>query len=557
MYKELLIRIDADTTAAALIEDKQLVNINFEHNNTQRLMGNIYKGKVDNVLPGMQAAFIDVGMEKNNFLYIDDALPKVFNEHGESIAPERMPINEVLKRGQELIIQVFKEPVGSKGARVTTHPTLPGRYLVLMPTSQNIAVSRRIEGDKERERLKSLMASLLPQGMGVIIRTVAMGVEKDVLAADLKSLLKLWKYILGKSVKAAAPALIHRDLGLLQRLVRDTGAEDIDNIIVESADAKERVLQVIEDIAPQLREKVFIYDGDLFLKHDVDRQLEKSLLRKVWLDSGGYIIIDQMEALTAIDVNTGKYVGEVNLSETVLHINLEAVAEIVRQIRLRNIGGIIIVDFIDMYYPEHKEQLLRALEEELKKDRTKVIVLGMTQLGLVEMTRKKIGQELTTVLEKDCPFCHGKGRVMREDVVAVDVKKELQSLALETDAKAVMAEANPYVAAFLIGPLGRNIEMLESKLNKRVIIRGNSSMGMSEYIVRACYEDSEEDLSPVKVGQRMTVRILEQHIENETDGIAKVDGFIISIADGGDRAGEDVRIEIEKTHRTYARAIII
>lgn len=556
MYKELLIKSDADVTTAALLEDKQLVNINIERNSVQRLIGNIYKGVVENVLPGMQAAFVDIGAEKNSFLYVDDALPKRFNEQGESLPNEKVPISQVLKKGQEIMVQIFKEPVGTKGARATTHPTLPGRFLVLMPTSQYIAISRRIEEPAERERLRKIMQELLPVGMGVIIRTVAYGIDKEVLATELKYLLRLWKRILGKAAKAKAPALIHHDLDLLQRIVRDMGAEDVDSILIDMKEDKEHIIDVIDGIEPSFAGKLQVRPVDNIMRaYDVPKQVEKALNRKVWLDSGGYIIIDQMEALTAIDVNTGKYVGDYTLSDTVLHTNLEAVAEIVRQLRLRNIGGIVIVDFIDMDYPEHREQLLSALAEEMKKDRTKSAVLGMTQLGLVEITRKKSGQELTHVLEQDCPYCHGKGRVLCEEMVAQRIKDELSALALESEAPMLLVEAHPSVAAYIIGAMGRNLENLEQKLGKKTVVNGKNSRAISDYIVRGCYEEQELE-APVYVGERLYLRIDELHAERFFDGIGRINGFIIDVCDGGSLVGETVAVQITEVNRTFAKAVL-
>ena len=559
MYRELLIRIDSEVTAAALLEDRRLVNISFEHNAGDNLTGNIYKGRVENVLPGMQAAFVDIGLKKNSFLYVEDALPRLSDEEGESPLPRKSFIGDVLKKGQELLVQISKEPAGGKGARVTTHPTLPGRLAVLMPNTPQIAVSRRIEDERERQRLKALAASLLPSGMGAIIRTEANGAEKEVLAAELKNLLKLWKRVLGKGAKTGAPALVHRDLGLLQRVLRETVTEDIDRILLEPAESLEKVTEAVELTAPSLKSKVFVSAApDLFASYEIDKQLARAMNRKVWMKSGGYIIIDHTEALTAIDVNTGKYVGETDLEETLLHINLEAAAEIGRQLRLRNIGGIIIVDFIDMDCAENRSRLLSALEEEAKKDRTKVTVLGMTRLGLVEMTRKKIGQEITMVLEKECPFCRGKGRVLTEETAAENLKKDLQKVAAETEAPFLLAEAHPLVTACLIGRSGQNLTDLERLTGKKIVVRGNSAMRMEESVARPSFQDDlEQAAASVQPGQRLRLKVLEAHGERLSDGIARKDGFIIDIAEAAGRIGQDVEVEIEQVFRTYAKAVLL
>lgn len=408
MHKELLIKMDKDESAYALLEDNVLVEAQFERNSSQRLAGNIYKGRVENVLPGMQAAFLNIGLEKNSFLYVDDiAAP------ASGVPPH---IDSLVKRGQDLLVQISKEPMGSKGARVTAEPSLPGRYLVLMPKHSHLAISRRIEKEAERGRLRLLIQEMLPPGMGAIIRTVAQGVEQKELALDLHLLLKQWKRILSKAIKSPSPCLIHRDISLLQRLARDTRAEDIDRILTDSPETLAKMQEICDDLAPDLKAKITTAKADdLFGHYRIAEQIDRALRRKIWLKSGGYIIIDQIEALTVVDVNTGKYVGGKDLAETMLTTNLEAVGEISRQLRLRNIGGIIIVDFIDMDDQISRQQLLNALEEELKKDRTRVTLLGMTQLGLIEMTRKKTGQSLSLVLEKECPLCRGRGRVFSEE----------------------------------------------------------------------------------------------------------------------------------------------
>lgn len=415
--REILIHNKGDDVAVALVEDRQLREIYLTRPNQQQLLGNIYLGQVENVLPGMQAAFVSIGLEKNSFLYVEDALPP---RRAQLAAPAERPqeqsgqrsISDLVKKGQQVVVQVFKEPAGTKGARVTMQPSLPGRYLVLLPTADYIAVSRRIVDEAERERLRALIRGELPEHMGAIIRTVAEHAEQEMLAGDLKMLLREWRRIQGRAVKASPPALLHHDYDLLIRLIRDTNPADVDRILVGDAETYDKVNDIIAATAPALTPCLTLKESrNLFLDYDIYSQMERALRRKVWLKSGGYIIIDQMEALTAVDVNTGKYVGESNLNDTVFKTNMEAVTEIVRQLRLRNIGGIVIIDFIDMDQPEDKQRLLQALEEEVKQDRVRVTVMGMTQLGLVELTRKKIGHDLSMSIEKECPHCGGKGKI--------------------------------------------------------------------------------------------------------------------------------------------------
>ncbi len=489
MYRELLIIIEEEDTTIALMDDRQLSEIYFQQSPSKHLIGNIYKGVVENVLPGMQAAFVDIGLEKNSFLYVDDVLPPTRLDE-ETVSSQRHSIDELLKVGQEVLVQVFKEPYGSKGARVTMQYTLPGRYLVLLPNDNYIAVSRRIEDNCKRERLKELVKEILPKEMGVIIRTVAENVGQEELAADLKLLVKQWRRIQGKSVKSPPLALIHRDLDLLKRIIRDTNAADLERIVVNSWETAEKVKELIIALAPTLLQEVIVRDDvDLFDEYDIFGQMEKALRRKVWLKSGGYIVFDQMEALTAVDVNTGKYVGSNDLSETIFKTNAEAAVEIARQLRLRNIGGIIIVDFIDMENIADKQKLLALMETELKKDRTRVTLMGMTQLGLIEMTRKKIGHDISHDAEKECPFCAGKGRIFSEETMVRFLKRQIEQQARQTDADTIYVEANPLVVACLAGMRGRYLNDLEQKINKKIIVTSNENQSYEQSVVRPQFDD--------------------------------------------------------------------
>ncbi|HHT64382.1 MAG: Rne/Rng family ribonuclease [Bacillota bacterium] len=560
MYKEILIKMEPEETVVAVVEDQQLVEIYLERCGSQRIAGNIYEGIVENVLPGMQAAFVDIGLEKNSFLYVEEAVPYRVGEEDDEGESRQYSIGEVVKEGQEVLVQVVKEPVGTKGARVTTHLTLPGRYLVLMPTVDYIGISRRIESEGERKRLKALAEEVKPEGMGLIVRTVAEGMSRDELSADVKMLVRLWKKILNKAARSSAPQLIHKDLELLQRIVRDTLTEDVDRVLVNSQECYEKVLEILDMTVPAMKNRVIIKDTkDIFLFYDIPGQMEKALKRKVWLKSGGYLIVDQTEALTAIDVNTGKYVGTTNLSDTVLKTNLEATVEIARQLRVRNIGGIIIIDFIDMDIPQHKALVLEALEKELKKDKTKTNILGFTQLGLLEMTRKKVGQGLSQVLQKDCPFCEGKGKVLSEESVSLTAKKEILSVSENTGAPAILAEVNPAVAAYLIGSGGQNLRILEQRTGKRIVIKGVPGMRMEETMIRPAYdpEETEKNAVPVQVGQKLKVKVEEPHAGNYLDGIARVDGFVIDIEEGGALLGQEVWVEISRVFRTHAKAYVI
>ena len=417
--KEMLIHFDEEDVSIAICHESQLTELYLPQVGEERLLGAIYKGRVANVLPGMQAAFVDIGLEKNSFLYAGDVYTPSPLFGGQSSAkPCGRDIGVLLKEGQEVLVQIFKAPQGDKGARVTMQPTLPGRYVVLLPLSTHVAVSRRIEEVAERERLRGIMRELA-QGQGVIVRTAAAGISGEELAEDFCGLNRLWKRILGKAAKSKVPSLIYFDQDTLRRVIRDTVPADIERILVESVEAADKLREIIAEAAPGLDCVISVRAGkDLFIDYGVEEQIEKALRRKVWLKSGGYIVFDHTEALTVVDVNTGKYVGNRNFDETVLATNLEAVREIARQLRLRNTGGIIIIDFINMGREQHNHTLMTELTEELKKDRNHVTLQGMTNLGLVELTRKKIGLELSYSMEQECSFCRGKGRVLRADIMA-------------------------------------------------------------------------------------------------------------------------------------------
>lgn len=556
MAKEILVTVDIDETRAAVREDGELVEIFVERPVHQRVVGNIYKGRVQNVLPGMQAAFVEIGLERNSFLYVDDALPPELAETPEA---KNLSIKDVVRPGQEILVQVVKEPIGTKGARVTRHITLPGRYLVLMPNVEYIGVSRRIADEKERERLKALAAGIKPPGMGLIIRTVAEGAHQEELQRDIAFLLRVWERIVSRSRSQHAPALVHRDLGLVDRVVRDLLDAEVDQLIIDSRAEYERVLDLLEFTDPHLKGRVRLYtrtDETLFDHYGLEPEIDKALRRRVWLKSGGYIVIDHTEALTVIDVNTGKYVGSTNLADTVFKTNLEAAREIARQLRLRDIGGIIIIDFIDMNRFEHQQQVLKTLEEELRKDRTRGHVLGLTQLGLVEVTRKKSRQTLDEILTRPCPVCEGRGRVISEETMARRVRGEIRRILKTSASEAILMEVNPAVAALLIGPGGANLRELERELGKSIYIKGNAALPLDETQLRALGSraEVEEKALPVRAGQTLELVVEEPHVSNPADGIARLEGYVIDIEGAGGLVGQRVPAQVTKAFRTYARA---
>ena len=554
MFKEIIINAGEEETRVAVLENKLLAEVHIERAVGQRLVGNIFRGRIENVLPGMQAAFVDIGLEKNAFLYVEDALSPV-KTNGQN------NITDVVKKGQEIMVQIVKEPFGTKGPRVTTHLTMPGRYAVLMPTVDYVGISRRIEDEKERERLKEFARKVKPAGMGLIMRTMAEGLEEEELGQDIDVLVKLWRKILNKAKNSPAPNLIHRDLELIQRILRDVFDPEVNRLIVDARHEYEKIIELLDLSAPHLKCKVILEEHDnIFWEYGLEQELEKALLRKVWLKCGGYLIFDQTEALTVIDVNTGKYVGDKNLEETVLRTNMEAAAEIGRQLRLRNIGGIIIVDFIDLEKKENRQKILQVLEEEIKKDKTKANILGITPLGLVEITRKKARPSLAEVMQKPCPYCEGRGKVLSEETVGINFKNNIYEFAARTSSPTILIEAHPAVAARLIGSGGANLKELEQRTGKRLYIRGSTAQHIEAVTMRPLYDQAgiqAGGFQPVKRGQVLEVKIEEPHVNKLNDGIARLNGFIVDIEGAGSLVGEIVPVEVSKVYRTYARAKLV
>ncbi|PKM79263.1 MAG: ribonuclease G, partial [Firmicutes bacterium HGW-Firmicutes-13] len=511
-------------------------------------------------LPGMQAAFVDIGLERNAFLYVDDVYQETGTEESRSNR-KKSSIEEILKVGEKILVQVVKEPFGSKGARVTCQITLPGRYLVLMPTVDYIGVSRRIERAEERQRLKSLAESIKGVEMGLIVRTVAENKGLESLKHDVDYLTKMWKRIQQRINFKEAPALVHQDLNLIYRIVRDLFTDDIDQFLIDTKYEYDKVLEILDYVSPSLKNKIFYYRGEkpIFDKYNLENEIEKALRHTAWLDCGGYLVFDQMEALTVVDVNTGKYIGSTNLEDTVFKTNMEAAKEIPRQLRLRDIGGIIIIDFIDMNNEEHQKEVLHILEENLKKDRTKAHILGITNLGLVEMTRKKVRQGLDAVLMQSCPYCDGKGKVLSVEVMSSKIERLLKKILTTEEGEAILLEVNQSVAALLIGSNGINLKKLEEETNKAIFIRGSDSMHIEKYKILMIGEEREVSrlASPVNLGQVYRVKIEEPHLTNPYDGIARVQGFIIDVQAGGAYVGKDVEIEITEVAKTFAKAKLL
>ncbi len=449
MKREIFANVEPYEVRVAVREDSRLVNLFIERD--EPVVGNIYKGRVANVLRGMDAAFVDIGLGRNAFLHVSDVRPHRLDGEELEDAIGRGAIQQRLRPGQEIIVQVTKEPSGTKGARVTTYLALPAYYLVLLPTVSYVGVSRKIEDEAERRRLRKIAERIRPERMGLVVRTAAQGAAERDLQNDLRYLLSVWNRVLERARQSHAPALLYQDLRLLRRVVRDLFTEDVSRFVVDSPREYEQILDLVKSYAPHLRPRIELYRGEdpIFEHFGVEREIRDALRRKVWLPSGGYLVIDRTEAFTVIDVNTGKYVGTTDLETTIFHTNLEAAQEVVRQIRLRDIGGIILVDFIDMENDQHRRQVLQALEEAIRADRARTHLIDLTQLGLVEMTRKRVYQDLEQILRIPCPYCEGRGRVLSPRTVANQLRRELVREVQAHRAPAVVVYVHPSVHAEL------------------------------------------------------------------------------------------------------------
>ena len=504
MYKQIVINITEHETRVALLEDGNIAELFIEREDASDIAGNIYKGRVQRVLPGMQAAFVDIGLEQAAFIYVDDVIGNSYNdiekmfvdqdENKEHVADINLNapikpythrngnIEELLIEGQEIMVHVAKAPMGTKGARATTHISLPGRFLVLMPTSDHIGVSRRIEDEAERSRLKQMVQSLQEDRFGYIARTAAEGVQQEKLAYEMDFLTNLWGNIQKKYENASAPALIHKELSVSLRAVRDLLIHEAEKLIIDSSEGHESVLGLLDTFMPSLKGSVGLYEGaePIFEAFNIEGDISRALKRKVWLKSGSYIVIEHTEALVAIDVNTGRYVGKYNLEETILKTNLEAVKEIAYQIRLRDLGGIIIIDFIDMEKRSNQEKVFNALQEALKKDRSKTHVLPMSDMGLIQMTRKRIRKPLTRTLCEPCFYCGGEGYLVSKQTICYNIYREILRESWDMPGAKVSLRVNPEIAELLHGEENHIIVTLERIIKKQIVIYPDPQLHMEE-----------------------------------------------------------------------------
>jgi ribonuclease G len=552
LYKEILIMRDSREGRAAVVEDGALTEILIARE--ERQVGSIFKARVANVLPGMNAAFVDIGSDRNAFLCADDAAAHLGEEANERFS--KVNIRDLLRVNEETLVQVVKEAVGTKGARVTTFVTLPGRNLVLIPNANYIGVSRRVESEAERQRLRQLAEKMRPEGMGLIIRTAAGGRPQEELQAEVDYLASNWEKIQRTAKKKRAPAIIHQELALVDQVLRDVLTPDFDRILIDDAEEHSKVVEMLENTYPALAQKVHLYNDrkPLFEFHGIDAEVDKALKRKVWLQSGGYLVIDHTEALWVVDVNTGKYTGKNNsLADTILKTNLEACVEICRQLRLRDMGGIIIIDFIDMESHADRRKVLVCLNEELKKDRTRTHLIGMTELGLVQLTRKREGKDLDLVLRTSCSHCNGVGRVFSPQSLAVKVHRDVLKMAQETRSEAILVRLHPRTAMALVGTGGELLERLESQAGRPVLVQARPLFHVEHYELKGGRANELRDrLRQVHKGQKVRVT-LEEGVGGES-ALAVVDGNLVEVINGADRVGQEVEIRLIDIDKIVKRA---
>ncbi|HZO88300.1 MAG TPA: Rne/Rng family ribonuclease [Chthonomonadaceae bacterium] len=681
MAKEIVVNVGERETRIAVLEEGKLVELHIER--AERVVGSIYKCRVANVLPGMDAAFVDIGLERNAFLYVGDVLPTADEanatetgngaerptrftrgrKRGQELAlPSRVPaesaeapieeadlisaaeepdtprsaetesdveqaieeaaaleaiaetgalglaiseeeeeldedeevpseasageteagkatprprrnlrrsvlrqqrIKDVLHVGQELLVQVIKGPRSTKGARVSTRISLPGRYLVLMPESDNLGVSRKIEDQKERDRLKKIGEKLREPGFGLIIRTEAEEKTEQELRQDRDFLIQTWRQIQESARKMRAPALVQQDLTLLFKTIRDVFGSDVSKLVIDDPAEYEKANELLERISPRLKGRVHLYDGaqPIFDHYGLETEIERLLKRKVYLKSGGSLVIDETEALTVIDVNTSKFVGSSSLAETIIKTNLDAANEIARQLRLRDIGGIIVIDFIDMSNPRDKQAVLKALETALKKDRSRTKISNISPLGLVEMTRKRTGETLTGFLTDECPYCKGRGYLPSAESVSLLVERDLRrqvNSPQNAKKEAFLVTCHPEVAELLIGPDGATIEAVERQLQRAIYIRCDEDAHIEKYAIEpGDMAEFEKNRLNYRRAQVVECRITRSLLKEPNKCIGWADGYMLDLDDGHRFIGQKAKARILDVHRSYAVGQIV
>jgi ribonuclease G len=550
--RELLVSVDVTEKRVAVLEDGRVAEVYLERPERRSIAGNIYKGVVDNVLPGMEAAFVEIGLEKNGFLFVDE----IVGPELEGRRPRGRRITDLISRGEEVLVQAVKDPMKTKGARLTTEISLPGRFVVFVPHGEGLGVSRRLEED-ERTRLRDIVKEIAPKQGGVIVRTAAEGASAEDVRLDLEFLMKLWKQIQARAKEAQPPCLVFEEAELPLRVTRDLFTGDFEKALVDDDRTLKRIQGYLKKTSPHMAERVSRYRDKvpLFEAFGVDAEIRSTLSRRVDLPSGGYLIFDYAEAFTVIDVNTGRFVGSrskssgARLEDTVTKNNLEAVREVVRQLRLRDIGGIIVIDFIDMANPRNREAVEQALQQELERDRTKTYVVEISPLGLVEMTRQNVTDGPREILTRKCPTCAGEGVVVSEATAVVDAERKLRALAASKPrTKAFKVELNSHVAELLIGPGAQRLQQIETTTRRRFFVVGGDGAPSEhfEVIEEGTIEKLQPADAPFAEGQTIEVKLVEVGRHDAAAGVGHLDGMAVAVGGAARLVGKKVSAHVER-----------
>ncbi|MEA2363137.1 MAG: ribonuclease [Thermoleophilaceae bacterium] len=550
-------------------DDWRVAELYIERRGSRSIVGNIYKGKVDNVLPGLEAAFVDIGLEKNGFLHADDVVfpgVEVARRGRGGRGTQGKRITELLKPGQEILVQAIKDPLKTKGPRLSMQLSIAGRYLVYVPQGEGVGVSRRLD-DKERDRLRRAAGKAdLGEG-GVIVRTAAQGATKEDFEREIKYLHKLHDVLQQRATETAAPAMVFQEADLSVRVARDIFSGEFEKAIVDDRKQHHRLQSFFTRTAPELLERLEFYEDDdpLFERYHIEEAIQSVLKRRVDLPSGGYLMIDYAEAMTVIDVNSGSFTGRgkgAKLEDTITKTNLEAAEEVVSQLRLRDIGGIIVIDFIDMARARNRDAVLKTLRKSLDEDRTKTYVVEISPLGLVEMTRQNVTDGVREIMTKPCPTCEGEGVVLSEETVSIEVDRWLREVAIERpESPAFLIRVHPKVSSILVGGQGvpGPIVEIEQETGRHFHFEGTEALPIDhfEIVLEGSREDVEERALPFREGEEVLVLIEEPHMYNDDDAVAKLDGYVISVVNAASLVGERTLVRIEKVGRSAAQASLV
>jgi ribonuclease G len=546
LSSEILISSDPWENRVAILEDGGLAELYIERE--EKVIGSIYKGKVQNVLPGMGAAFVDIGLGRNAFLYVDDINKQPLNIGDVEITQGHggFTISEKVKRGDDVLVQIVKEPRGLKGARISTNISLPGRYLILMPTGKYSGVSRKIDSADERNRLKSVMKRIRPEGMATVVRTAAAGVSEAELIADLGVLIRMWHGILERYKRAQSPSLLHKDMNLIYKAARDFITADVERVLIDDEEEFRKVRDFLQLLGPQYIDRIEYYNSGrtLFDDYKIDAELQKLMKPKINLPSGASIVIESTEALTVIDVNSGKFTGGRNLEDTILKTNIEAADEIARQVRLRDIGGIIVVDFIDMASEASRDRVIRTMEEVLSRDRTRATIQSFSNLGLLEFTRKRIGKDLGAQLRGACPTCAGMGSVMSSQSVAIETFRRIRAEARNGAAGEVIVHVAPTVAVQMDFWYDEECKELAKAIGRPIFVRVDPMIHPEKARIETVSAIKREKERALRVGDEHEVELLPGRLPNPTSSAAIVDGRVTEVENAANSAGNFVRIRI-------------